>query len=262
MKKELKKHSLLPLAILITISLLFLSACDDSSDSDDKNTDGDKLNPIGRWMVVLDEEINAPSPGEIITAKTLFMEITDDAATIVFFDNETTQIAGMKATYALDGSDIQFISTQMWLGTDPEEYITYDGKGWYEIPEEIDPIKTSYILDEDTLTVNKDDLDFALIRTTFETSSDLTGTWKKGEDDLVLNADGTMTFTYGASTGSGTWEASGNKTGYLRQIYTELSDDTELSYREYLSPYTLEGDTLTVYYDYTTEGYSEEYIKE
>ena len=241
------------------------SDTDSETDSDtdsETDTNEEETGPIGKWMVVLDDEVSAPSPGETITAKALLMEIDDDVATTIFLDAATEQVSGMKSTYVLDGSDLRLTSTHMWLGVDPEEFITYDGKGWYEIPDEVEPLKPSFIIEGDTLSINEETMDFVLTRTSFEASADLTGTWVKGDDSVTLNADGSMSFIYDGSSGSGTWEASGDKAGYLRQIYTEVSDDEGLSYREYLSPYTLDGNTLTFFYDFTTEGYSEEYSKE
>ncbi len=241
--------------ILITILLLFVTACDGSSD------DEDTIDAKGKWMTVLEEEIPTPADDENLKAKALLMDIDDDTVDVIFLDAETAQIDGIRATYDLDANELQMTVTHRWLIADPEDGVTWEGKGWYEIPDDADIVSPSFTIDGDTMTMNESEADFSLEKTKFAVSDNLTGTWKKGDDSLVLDADGSMSFTYGSSSGSGTWEASGSETGFLRQIYTDMSDDEDCSYVEYLSPYTLDGNTLTVYYDYTDD-FSEDYMKE
>ncbi|MBN2435002.1 MAG: hypothetical protein JXK07_07015 [Spirochaetes bacterium] len=255
--KKFSKSILIFLTIILTSFLLFIiTACD----GDDDDNDSNDVNPKGKWMAVLDEEIEAPSP-ETVMAKAILMEVTADDSTIIFYDNEANQVSGMKSDYTVDVDAFQLTSTHMWLDRDPEEGITFTGTGWYEIPDEVETLNPEFTIDDDTMAIDKDGMKFSLIKTDFSVLSDLVGSWSITDSDVTFNSDGTFSYSHGGTTGSGTWEASGTESGYLRQIITEMSDDPDCSYYECINPYVLVGDTLTVYFDFDlSTGY--DYIKE
>ncbi|HRX15743.1 MAG TPA: hypothetical protein P5123_05485 [Spirochaetota bacterium] len=244
--KKFSKSLLTFLTIILTSFLLFIiTACD--GDDDDK--DSNDVDPKGKWMAVLDDEIEAPSP-DTVMAKAILLEVTAENSTMIFYDSATEQISGMKSTYTVDENTFQLTSTHMWLDRDPEEGITFTGTGWYEIPDEVETLNPEFTIDDDTMTIDKDGVKFSLIKTEFSASSNLVGTWAMTGSSATFNSDGTFSYSHESQTGSGTWEASGTESGYIRQIITEMSDDPDCSYYECLTPYVLVGNTLTLYYDF------------
>lgn len=123
------------------------------------------------------------------------------------------------------------------------------------MPDPPDP--DAFTVSGNTLTVLGPGLEFG--RITSGLPAGLVGDWELDADntlDLVGTSDrenfGELLFSWTdveTMTGSGYWQATGQTTGVLRQIYTEISTEPSLEYWEHLNPYVLDDDTLYIYMD-------------
>lgn len=240
-------------SVVLVLVLLLIVGCDDFFGSDDDN---DALgNPVGSWITVLPE--SSPGPlGEDFRAALL--DIDESHVTCIFYDETTAgvvQVSGFIAPYVPSGSQFAFEMTHAWLGEDPGDVIVWAGKDWYQIPDDVPhpPDPDAFTVNGDTLTVLGPGLVFD--RITFGLPDGLIGAWESNGNPLELSdmSDrpnfGGFEYEWGTQEGSGYWQASGPTSGFLRQIYTVISDDPDLKYWEHLNPYVLDDATLHIYMD-------------
>ena len=253
-------------ALVVVVAVSGLVSCANLFGSDDDGGGGGggtaDVDPTGTWLVVLDTAAEGPT-GEDFQAA--LAEIDDTQFAIVFYGQDTAQLAGLKGSYEVYGDTVNCLMNIGWFPEDPsgdsntpELKGTWDAIDWYEVVED-DAMELSVTIDGTTLFGGGEgEIEFEKV--SFSRPLDLLNKWVNGDDDVELHGTGIWTYTYGTQTGGGpSWEASGTTEGFLRQVYDEISDES-VNYMEYLSPHEMpDASSLRFYdeYDLPTDAFLE-----
>ncbi|MFW5995056.1 MAG: hypothetical protein ACOCRN_03010 [Spirochaetia bacterium] len=249
-------------AFVVVIVVSGLVSCADLFGSNGGGGGGgdSDVDPTGTWLVVLDEPAEGPTEVDFQAA---LAEIDETEFAIIFYGEDTAQVAGLKGTYEVDGDTVDCLMNIGWFPEDPEgdpdapELVgEWTATDWYEVVED-DAMALSVTIDGTTLYGGGEgEIEFEKV--SFSRPEELCDTWEEGtENELVLEDAGSFTFQFrgedGLQTGGGTpWEASGVwDDGYLRQVYTEFfveGEDSNVAYWEFLSPYEMmDEDTMRMF---------------
>jgi hypothetical protein len=269
------------IALLALFALWSFASCDGVLGSDDDDDSGGGSGggaEVTSWIFESDTSLDHPFGG---TYRVAIIDKGESQMTIVFYHQQengdgVVQVAGGLLPYEVEGEAITYEWSHAWLDHDPDiQGITYSGKDWYEIPADAEaPGEGTMQIDGDTLTVDGGGGELAFSKVEFGLPADMVGTWNldlsgsTGDLELGTTSDapvsgwGSLSYTHNTEEGSGYWQATGTTEGYFRQIYTEISDEADLEYWEYLTPYALADDTWTFYSDLAkTEGGAYDYIR-
>ena len=257
-KKWLRGVALSVGALVVVVAVSGLVSCANLFGSDDGGGGGgvSDVDPTGTWLVVLDTPTEGPT-GTVFQAA--LAEIDDTQFSIVFYGDDTAQVAGLKGSYEVDGDAVNCLMNIGWFPEDPQNPTdenapqlkgTYHAIDWYEVVED-DAMALSVTIDGTTLYGGGEgEIEFEKV--SFSRPLDLVNNWVNDDGDVQLHGAGIWTYTNGSQTGGGPrWEVSGLTEGYMRQVYNNISDEEPLDYKEYLSPHEMpDANTLRFYHGY------------
>jgi hypothetical protein len=248
-------------AFLVVLSLAVLVGCEDAGAGGGGDGGVTNVDPIGTWLVVLSEPSEEGPSGTDFQAA--LVEINETQFSIIFYGNDTAQVAGLKGSYEVNGDTVDCVMNIGWFPEDPEDpedpdapELVSDGWtniDWYEVVPS-DAMEQSVTIEGSTLYGGQNgEIEFNKV--SFGRPAELVDTWIIGDDNLVLNGGGSFTYTWDTQSGGGPLWAVTPTEGYMRQVYDDISDEENLNYIEYLSPYEMiEADTLRLYEAYNLTG--------
>ncbi|TVR68122.1 MAG: hypothetical protein EA427_11245, partial [Spirochaetaceae bacterium] len=225
-------------AILTAVLLLFTAGCDNLFGSDDDDDVVDVENDFERdlpsgstsdaWFANLLGRGEKDRPGPSYDGRHadfigLYIDENDTARWVFYVDDEAGvfQFFGLAgAVTNLSDTEVTIALTHTWVGEDPGEHgpegFEWGGMDWYswippETPASIGfPIQDGKIvMGADSMNGNGETTDLYFKPVEFYQPQELVGTWESTEPEsgLILNADGTMSGTWGEEPFGGLWEA-------------------------------------------------------
>ncbi len=264
-------------ATILTVALLVVAVgCDNlfgggSSGSGNADVQLPTGNTTHAWVADISGFPEGERPGPNAIADVLGYYVDDSGhARLVFYvqddghggDGGIYQFSGFAGPVSHTSDSVTISLTYFWVGEDPGGDVpgfNWDGMDWYQFSEPPPDTPSSIpfpINDDGELVMDDPKVEDPILfePVTFSIPDGLVGEWKHDNDDLILNADGSLSFTWddGVQHGSGRWEASGpdgDSQRYFRQIYTNISDDEDVKEWEHLNPYNLTEGNLTIYWD-------------
>ncbi len=215
------KRGLLWVALVMMITTMLLTGCenvlgeddetnqedeqgqDDDPDNNDDTGDvadtdeedlNDNVEPTS-WIYVSEQSLEHPFDGSYRVA---IIDIRDSQMKIIFYEevgaDGVLQVAGGLLPYETNSEEITFEWSHAWLGDDPgEPEIDYSGKDWYEIPSSLEaPSGGTMQMDGDTLTVNGGGGALEFSKVDFGLPADLVKSWDLAVDgytgELILGS--------------------------------------------------------------------------